>query len=252
MIVLSYALSRFTSIPSQTFGLQLPGVYFTLEFSDNILTAILVAALSAAGAGWLLRDHPLSRDVSLIPHIILPAIVALMIGIPLNQLPFGISWWIGLLTGTSLMILVVLGEYIALDSQDTRQPLASAGLTAVGFAVYLIIATALRASGARLYITLPAIGIMTWLLSLRAMNLRLQGIWTVYEAALIGLIICQISAALHYWPLTPVRFGLLLVGPVYALTSLFCGLIEEKPVKELVLEPLVVIGASWTGAVLLA
>jgi hypothetical protein len=33
----------------------------------------------------------------------------------------------------------------------------------------------------------------------------------------IALVIGQVAAALHYWPLSPLRFGLLILGLAYAL-----------------------------------
>jgi hypothetical protein len=80
----------------------------------------------------------------------------------------------------------------------------------------------------------------------------LHGPWVVYESAIIALVVGQLAAAIHYWPLTPVRFGLILIGPAYALTSLFSGLIEEKPTRMLLIEPAIVLGFSWLGALFLS
>ena len=110
----------------------------------------------------------------------------------------------------------------------------------------------MRAAGTRLFFILPALGVATWLVSVRAMNLRLHGEWVVYEAGIISLVVVQFAAAIHYWPLAPIRFGLILLGPAYALTSLFIGLIEEKSARKLVVEPVIALGLSWLGAVLLA
>ena len=106
-----------------------------------LLTALLVAGIAAAGADWLLRDHPARHNQLLFPHMLLPAMTALVIGIPLNQMDFGIAWWAGLLAGTVLLVLVFVAEYIVIDTQDVRQPLAAASLSAVAFAIYLVLAT---------------------------------------------------------------------------------------------------------------
>ena len=57
------------------------------------------------------------------------------------------------------------------------------------------------------------------LVSLRTLRLRLGDRWCYLEAGLVALITVQIAAALHYWPLSPVTFGLALLGPAYALTK---------------------------------
>jgi hypothetical protein len=251
MIMLAYSLNRFMEIPTRTLELQLPGLYLEFEINDSILTAILVAGLTAVGTDWLLRDHPARQNQHIIPHLMLPAVTALVIGIPLNQFASGIAWWLGLLTGTVILLMVLVAEYIAIDALDARQPLAAAGLSAVAFTIYLILASAIRAGGIRLFFNLPMLVVATWLVSLRSINLRLHGPWVVYESAIIALVVGQLAAAIHYWPLTPVRFGLILLGPAYALTSLFGGLIEERTTRDLVIEPAVVLGISWLGALLL-
>lgn len=251
-IMLAYALNRFMEIPARTFELQLPGIFISTELNDNILTALLVAALTAAGVDWLFRDHPTQSGKRILPHLLLPATTALMIGIPLNQLSAGVLWWVGLLFGTVVLVAVILAEYVVLDEQDTRYPLAAAGLSAVAFTIYLILASALRAAGTRLFFMLPTVLLATWLVSLRSLNLRLHGEWVVYEAAIVAFLVGQLAAATHYWPLAPVRFGLILLGPAYALTGLFTGLIEVRRRRELLLEPILVLGISWIGALILS
>ncbi|HSQ17766.1 MAG TPA: hypothetical protein VLM83_08725 [Anaerolineales bacterium] len=252
MIMLAYSLNRFMEIPAQSIELQLPGLYIAFEVNNSLITALLVAGLAATGADWLLRDHPALNNQPILPHVLLPAVTALAVGIPLNQLTKGFGWWLGLLAGTAAMVLVLVGEYIAINTTDVRQPLVAAGLSAVAFAIYLILTANLRAVGTRLFFILPAIIVATWLVSLRSLNLRLHGPWVVYESAIIALVVGQLAAAIHYWPLTPVRFGLILIGPAYALTSLFSGLIEEKPTRMLLIEPAIVLGFSWLGALFLS
>ena len=252
MIMLAYGLNRFMEIPERAVELQLPGLFLEFKINDSILTALLVAGLAAAGADWLLRDHPALHRQTLLPHLLLPAVTALVIGVPLNQLTFGINWWLGLLAGTAALVIVVVAEYIAVDAQDVRQPLAAAALSAVAFVTFLVLAAALRAAGTRLLFILPALILATWLVSLRVFNLRLHGLWTVYESAIVALIVGQLAAAAHYWPLAPVRYGLLLLGPAYALTGLISGLIEEKPIRSLWVVPAIILGITWLGALLIA
>jgi hypothetical protein len=146
------------------------------------------------------------------------------------------------------MVLVIMAEYIAVDPGDTRLPIASASLSAVSFALFLVLAGALHAAGVRLLFNTPALILAAWLVSLRVTNLRLHGEWTVYESAIIAFVVGQFAAAFNYWPLTPITFGLLLLGPSYALISLFCNLIEQKPVRQLVFEPIVSILFAWGAA----
>jgi len=146
------------------------------------------------------------------------------------------------------MVLVIIAEYIAVDLNDIRLPLASAALSAVSFALFLIFAGVLHAAGVRLLFNIPALFFAAWLVSLRVINLRLHGEWTVYESAIIAFVVGQIAAAFYYWPLAPITYGLLLLGPSYALISLFCNLIEEKPLRQVVMEPVISVVIAWGAA----
>jgi hypothetical protein len=75
--------------------------------------------------------------------------------------------------------------------------------------------------------------------------------WSFLQAGLVTLITTQIAAALHYWPITPVSFGLALLGPAYALTTLTGNLAEGEPLPQAGIEPFVVLGFIWLAAILI-
>jgi hypothetical protein len=251
MIVLAYTLERFIDLPGWEISRQLPGLYLELSISVNLLISLLVAGMTAAGANWLMHEHPAAQGKRVSVHTILPALTALVIGIPLSDIPVGIGWWIGLISGAFILVLVLIAEYIAVDQNDVQLPLASAALSAVSFALFLLLAGALRATGVRLLYTVPVLVIAAWLVSLRVTNLRLHDEWIIYESAIIAFLIGQITAAFNYWPLTPIAFGLVLLGPSYALISLFCNLIEEKPVRQVIFEPVISILIAWGAALII-
>jgi hypothetical protein len=251
MIVLAYTLERFIDLPGWQIASQLPGLYIEFNINVSMVTSLLVACMTAAGANWLMHDHPAAQGKHALEHTILPGLTALVIGIPLSGIPVGIGWWIGLISGAFIIMLVLIAEYIAVDPQDIHLPLASAALSAVSFALFLVLAGALRAGGLRLLYNVPALVFAAWLVSLRVTNLRLHGEWTIYESAIIAFVIGQITAAFNYWPLTPIAFGLVLLGPSYALMSLFCNLIEEKPLRQVIFEPILSIFIAWGAALII-
>lgn len=244
-ILMAYGLTNFVSLPEKAFSVQLPGLF--LEFAINIrtLVVLIAAGLTASGTDWLLRDHPALKGGSTIEHLILPALTAWVIGIPLFQLPFGLAWWAVFAAGGALLILVLVAEYIVVDPEDVRRALASAGLTAVSYALYLILAIVLRSAGVRLFLLIPALTFTAALVSLRTLHLRLVGQWKIPESAVVALVVGQITAALQYWPLSPVAFGLGVLGPAYALTSLIGGLEEGEPLRQAATEPFIVIIIAW-------
>jgi len=251
MIVLAYTLARIIDLPSWQISRQLPGIYVEFTVDVNLITAVIVACLTFSGAYWLMNNHPAARGKQSLAHAILPALTALAVGIPLGGISVGLGWWIGLISGALILVLVLIAEYIAVDPQDSRLALASAALSAVSFALFLLFAGALRAGGIRLLYNVPALVFAAWLVSLRVTNLRLHGVWTVIESAIIAFLVGQIAAAFNYWPLTPVAFGLVLLGPSYAFISLFCNLIEEKPLRSTVVEPVVSIIIAWGIALII-
>ncbi|MGW8249315.1 MAG: DUF5656 family protein [Anaerolineales bacterium] len=251
-ILLAYALGRFADIPSRILEIQFLGLYVPLELNTHTVVAFLVAGLTASGADWLLRDHPELENKNPVEHWLLPALTAWVIGFPLFQLPLGLLWWAGFLLGAVLLILVLVAEYIVVDPGDIRQPAAAAGLIALSYVLYLILAVSMRYSGLRLVFIVPALTLASWLLSLRTLNLRLKGRWAFILAGLIALIGAQVTAALHYTPLAPVSFGLILLAIIYSLTSLIANLVESIPLRQAVLEPVVVlmlllVTAMWLG-----
>jgi hypothetical protein len=248
MIVLAYTLDRFIDLPSWEISRQFPGLYIEFTISISLIISVLSALMTAAGVIWLMQDHPASTGQAAIQHAILPALTALVIGITLGEIPVGLGWWIGLIASAGILMLVIIAEYIAVDTNDIRLPIANASLSAVSFALFLVLAGALRDGGMRLLFSVPILIIAAWLVSLRVTNLRLHGVWTVYESAIIAFVVGQIAAAFNYWPLSPITFSLLLLGPSYALISLFCNLIEEKPARQLVVEPIVSMAIAWGAA----
>jgi hypothetical protein len=242
MVLLAYALTAFVRIPDQNISLQLPG--FLLEFKVNLNTIIslLVAVLAASGTEWLLSTHPHSSKENRIYHWLLPALTAMVIGVPLGTMQIGIPWWVIFTLGGILFSLVLTSEYISLDPGDERYSLAVIGLTAVALALLVILMISLRGSGFRLFMILAAIIPSTALISARCISLRLNGRWSLAWAGVVTLVTAQLSVALYYLPLSPVRYGLILIGFVYGLVTLVGALEEAQPKPRLWVEPLAMTG----------
>lgn len=247
-ILLAYTLARLVSLPTQQINLQLPGFFFQILINTQTFTAFLVAGLTATGVDWLLREHPRVGNSPTYEHWLVPALTALIIGLPLFDLPMNISWWIGLILGGGLLMLVILAEYIVVDPNDIRQPLASAALTGVSFALFLALLIALRYEELRLFRFVPTVALSAFLVSLRTLKLQLNR-WVLIEASIIALLLSQCAAAMHYWPLSPVAMGLLILGPAFSLTRLTGELIAGKPFREVIIEPAIILVLIWLAAV---
>jgi hypothetical protein len=249
-ILIAYTLAGFIALPTRTFSIQLPGLFLEFEINAKTIVSLLVAGMTATGADWLIRSHPSKPRYSL-QHLLIPALTAWAIGIILFQQPFSIVWWITFAVGGGVLTLVLIAEYIMVDPQDIRRIPAIIGLTAIAYALFLVLAINLRASEIRLFTLLPTITIASFLTALRTLNLRLQQRWLFLESAIIALCIAQLSAALNYLKIEPVTFGLVSLGPAYALTSFIGGLMEKKTWRSAIIEPTIVLGIVWGLAILI-
>ncbi len=216
------------------------------------LMSVIAAGMAAAGTDWMLRDHPTFADRSTIPHLILPAITAAAIGVPLGLLEVSLAWWMIMGLGSLLTVLILVAEYISIDLQDTRYPLALMVLSAVSYGIFLILCVVMRAANTRLILMLLSLPPFFAFLCLRILHFRLGGRWRVEWAVVVTLIIAQCIIAFYYWPLTPVRYGLALLGPAYALIGIAASLEEQPDIRQVFYEPLFMLGIIWLLGVVIA
>jgi len=250
-VLLTFALTRLIQSPRLTLILELPGFYFALPITIGTIMTLLAAGVTAAGMDWLIHTHHAIGTKSNIEHIMLPTITTFVIGALLTILPYNRVWWIGFGVSALLLIGVFLAEYVTIDPSAPSYAFARAGLTSLAYGLFLILIISLRVSGARMFILVPAIFIFAGLISIRILHLDGTDRWDYPWAIGIGIICTQISAGLHYWPLTPIQFGLALIGPFYGLTVLSLNLAENIPVRRASIGPLLITFAAWVSAAFL-
>ena len=250
-VLLSFALTKFIQSPSLTLTLSLPGFYYALPITLGTLMTLAAAALTATGMDWLTREHPSLGNRSNRKYSLLPTLATFVMGTPLTLLADSSAWWLGFAFGAVILLAVCLAEYIAIDPTVPLYGLARAGLTAVAYALFLILVTSLRFSGARMVLIIPSILLVAGLIGLRILHLDGEDRWDFPWAIGIGLVCAQIGAGLHYWPLSPVQFGVALTGPLYALTMFSASITENIPVRRAVVGPAIIVGAGWVAGIFL-
>ena len=172
---------------------------------------------------------------------LLPTLTTFVIGVPLSILPGGAAWWLGFLVTGAFLFFVFVAEYVVVDPGAPYYAISMAGLTAISYTLFFVLAVALRYGGFRLYILAPALFLASALACLRILHLRLTGRWEYAWALGIAFVCVQIASGLHYWPLSPIQFGLMLIGSLYSLTNLAINLGENQPARRAMLEPAIVI-----------
>jgi len=250
-VLLAYALTRLIPTPQFTLEIQFSGFYYAYPLSLGTVMLILIAGLTATGMDWLLRSHPGLGEKPTIEHWLLPTLATFIIGLPLTILPFGAIWWLGFGVAGLLLLFLFQAETIVVDPSAPNYALAASGLTALSYAVFVILTAAVRFNGVRLFLMAPILFVVAGLVSLRNLHLRLGGKWRLTWAIGIGFLCMQLGAALHYWPVSPIQFGLALFGILYAMTLLAGSLLENIPVRQAIAEPVIVLGLACGIAVLL-
>jgi hypothetical protein len=241
-ILLAYASLPYISLPQRELVLPLPGIVFTVQIGANTAIGLLVAGLSGSGTYWILKAHPQAKGRQIYQHLILPGLAALVIGLPLSALQISPTWWLVFIAGGLVLLLVIMAEYVTLDPEDIRQPVAAGFLTAVAYAIFLLLVINIFTTGTRLFILVPVIFFATWLVAVRVLHERLAGRWMIPQAAVVALITAQLASTYHYLPLSRLTAGLLCVGPAYALTQLIGNLSQGQNLSQAVIEPLVSFG----------
>ena len=244
-ILITYTLLPFINVPARELSFTVAGVLIPLRINFYNLMSLLAGAMAATGADWMIRDHPMAANHSTLPHLILPAISAAVLGFPLGLLEISLEWWLIMSLGSILIILIMITEYISLDKQDTRYPLALMILSAVSYGIFLLLSIVLRATNSRMYLMLLILPPFFAFLCLRILHFRLGGRWRFEWTAIITLIITQCIIAFYYWPLSAVRYGLSLLGPAYALIGIAASLEENPDIRKVFYEPLIMLGIIW-------
>lgn len=250
MILLVYAMSQFIRQPGVSLNIQLPWIFIPITINFRNLVWLGIAFLAGAGMNWILDDSFSLNRREKQQHWLLPALTAWVIGALLYALPSGSLWWLIYVLGGILLTVVFLDEFYCADPADPRAPTAAITLTAISFALFFLFTASIRSAGARLYLLAPAVTIAAVLISLRTLYLR-SGAWQTSWSVACALVVAQIAVGLFYLPVSPLPFGLILTGILFALVNL--GEVAARGALELrdLLEPGITVAVTILLAVLL-
>jgi hypothetical protein len=249
-VLLAFALTHLIQAPESNLPIQLPGFFFLLPLNLPAAMSILTAGLTAAGMDWMLRGHPSLGGRPTYQWWLLPMLTSFVIGALLSVLPPGAIWVAGFLIAGTFLFFVFVAEYIVVDPGAPYYAISMAGLTAISYTLFFILSVALRYGTVRLYILIPALFLAAALASLRILHLR-GGRWEYAWSMGIAFVCAQIASGLHYWPLSPIQFALMLIGLLYSLTSLAVNLGEDQSARRAVLEPALILSLCLGLAVII-
>jgi hypothetical protein len=248
-ILLAYTLAKFVNVPSRIISIDFIGILIPITINFSTIITLSVAGMTASGTDWLLRDHPRLEEKSTLPHLLLPALTAWILSIILSNLPNDPLWWVVFTIGGGFLLLVIFAEFVVLDEEDIRRPVAIAMLSALSYAMFLALIVSLRSSNLRLVMTLPGVAISSGALSLRLVIFQNPGQLKFSEAIASLIIVTQLTAPLHYLPVSPLSFGLLLLGALYATNNFITNTSQEILSRRSLIEPVSVLVILWGLAI---
>jgi hypothetical protein len=259
-LMLAFVLGQFIDLPPRAVSFGFFDILVEFTFDTEFLLALMTAGLAIAGTAWLMGAHPSGKGARGAQHWALPGLTAWVLSVTISSIPAGTLWWVVLCAGTAFLVLVWIAEFITVNPGDENFRLAANGLTVLAFALYLVLTINLRAVGTRLIFLLPAVTLPVVVITTRYLFLKLQAQdlldlenrnLSLLAAGTIGITAGQFATAFHYFPVSPLSFGLALLSPIYAANVLFGNLVDARPAVRTVAEPLVLLAALWISAYLL-
>jgi hypothetical protein len=235
-IMLAYAISQALNFPETPTSITIGGIIIPFRFDLNLIVTVVVAGLTATGTDWVIRDHPALSGKITIPHLLLPTLSAWILSISLDNLADVPFKWLVLIIGGVFLLVVIMAEYIVLNPADYRAPIGVALLTAIAYAMQLALSVALESTDQRLIVSLPAIAVGAGVLSMRILQIQTDKIWPWLESAASMLFVIQITAALHYLPLSPLASGVITLGALFSIVTFIINLSHEVHFGRAVVE----------------
>ena len=258
-LILTFILGEFIRLPEREIAIQVFDILLSFTLSSRLVSALLTAGLTISGTAWLLHAHPARTEKGTLQHWVLPGLTAWVLSVTLSAVPGGTLWYIILFTGTLFLALVWIAEYISVDPTDPNFRYAANGLTILAYALYLVLAVNLRAVGTRLVYLLPTLVFPVILISARYLRLKLEAQdlasasnrrLSLVTAGTLALVAAQLATTFHYFPVSPMSFGLFLLAPVYAANTFFGNLVDDRSRVRTMLEPLLILLGLWAAAVI--
>lgn len=232
IIMTIFMLSSVTD--RQLFALQIDLFGFSAYWGVNVMEILIpfTAVLSDLGMYLGLRYWVPDRTDQIILHLFLPLAVTITIGFTLRNISGDFTGWILLLITGVILYLVYRFEFIAFDPASSLRPVSVIVLDSLCYAVFLLFIIALRANVSRLIISIPAIFIVCFVISLKIYSFHVIHWDPVLVSVITGIMMCFADIGLHYWPVNIISYGALMFLWYYTFTNLVIGADLEEPVSR--------------------
>lgn len=245
LVLLSYTLARLVVLPTIGADFTFLGLLVRFEINTNLIMLTLAAALTTAGAAWLLGSHPnASAQRSTAEHWVIPGLAALGVGAILSRVPLGPGLGVGLALAAGLLTAVFVAEFIVFDPTDPRYDVASLGLRSLAYLLLIGVIFTIQATDIRAAFAIPIVMVCSSAVAWRLLRLGVpqSSVWRY--ALLSGFITTQLAWGLHYWPTSPLQQALILGLVAYLGEGFLLAHLQEGITAARVLELAILAGLS--------
>ncbi|MCL5958754.1 MAG: hypothetical protein M1358_05445 [Chloroflexi bacterium] len=190
------------------------------------LLAAVLAILVSVGADHIYHSHwriHLRRKRYTMTLWVLPVLLTLgsFLFLRLPVFSSGLAVVVGLLVTAALLTTTIASQYHTIDPDDPLQPKARFALNLLAYLIAFELFAAIYSTKARAMMSASAVFAISTMISLellRGTERSIQRTWLY--AAVIGLILAEMSWALNYWIISGMTGGLLLLLTYYLVTGI--------------------------------
>jgi hypothetical protein len=242
-IVATLAASLFLRLPTIVFPLDALGSPMTITISDATLMALFVAALAASGAASVISIHPVVQETGgflyrrFWPYWALPTALSILSVLLIPQAPTRIFQVAVLGLGGFSVAFSLFSLYITVDPGTIGFRRSRLLLNVLAYAAALVLFLLVYQTRTRSLLSGTLVAGTAALLAAELLRTTAPRTELVLSyAAIVGLILGEVTWALNYWPLPGLTGGLLLLLIFYLTVGLAQQGLQERLNTRVLLE----------------
>ena len=242
-VVAATAVSLFVRLPGAfVIDFNALGSPISLQFSDSLVMAGLLALLSASGAESAIRVHPRFRRRSAgfwatWSYWALPAALSILAVVLIPQLPTRILQAIGLLVQGALVTVALFALYATVDAGAPGFRWGRLVLNVLAYASALALFLLVYQTRTRSLLSGSMVALTATLLAVELLRSTTERRELVLSHALVvGLVLGESTWALNYWSLPGLTGGLLLLLIFYLIVSLVQHGLQNHLTRRVLIE----------------
>lgn len=243
-VVGAMAASFFLRLPTVVLSLRALGSPITIPVGDTTLMAFFIAALAGSGADSVVRIHPRFQRSDYTdqgwrtwPYWALPAALSILTVLLIPLAPTRIFQVTVLAVGGVLVALSLFSLYATIDASITGFRRARVLLNVLTYGAALVLFLLVYQARTRSLLSGTLVAGTAALLAaelLRTTTPRAD--WVLSYAAIVGVILGEVTWALNYWTLPGVTGGLLLLLIFYLTVGVAQQGLQDRLTRRVLLE----------------